>query len=206
MAIDPNDPKMDGYIPLQDYIDQDQDQSSRRIRDMPYGKHKEDLEISVASLAFANTGLNQESGSQAIVLTNAGYGEVNILFHQLSGDFLLKSSLPEKLLPGETATIQVAFKPISLGPQTGGLYLDTGNASGDEFVELIGTGIVAVAETKLSYTAVEIAAIGNAVNTVGKVEGLTVWDKTNHRTMTASGPAANAAWWNAMGTVSVVPA
>jgi hypothetical protein len=146
MTIDPNDPRLEGYVPLQEFIDQDQDQTSRRIRDMPFGKHKESLQISTGSLAFADTGKDYESPSQAIVLTNDGYGDLNIYGHELLGEFILKSDMPTKLLPGEVATIQIAFKPTELGALTGSLYLDTGNAAGDEFVELSGTGIMSAPE------------------------------------------------------------
>jgi hypothetical protein len=146
MTIDPNDPRLEGYVPLQEFIDQDQDQTSRRIRDMPFGKHKESLQISTGSLAFADTGKDYESPSLALVLTNDGYGDLNIYGHELLGDFVLKSSVPAKILAGETATILVAFAPSEVGALTGSLYLDTGNASGDEFVELSGAGIISVPE------------------------------------------------------------
>ncbi|TJX42726.1 MAG: hypothetical protein E5W21_24005, partial [Mesorhizobium sp.] len=70
MTVDPTDPKMAGYIPLQDFIDQDEDQSSRRIRDMPYGKRKEEMQISVSTLTFNDTVTNGESSGLVAVLTN----------------------------------------------------------------------------------------------------------------------------------------
>jgi len=57
-----------------------------------------------------------------------------------------------------------------------------------------------------SYTAANIAAIGNAVNTAYKVAGKMVWDTTNNRIMVSSGSAANSAWYVADGSASVVPA
>jgi hypothetical protein len=170
MPIDPNDPRLEGYTPLQDFIDQDQDQTSRRIRDMPFGKHKEELQISVGSLAFGNARLNVESSSQVVVLTNSGYGDLNIYGHTVKGPFLLKSAVPEKILPGETATIQVVFKPTILGAAAGNIFFDTGNASGDEYVGLTGTGIVASADLPLPT--------GAGVPPVGALPG-SIWVDTS---------------------------
>lgn len=145
MPVDLEDPIMEGYIPLQDFIDQDGDQSSR-IRDLPFGKKKEDIELSPDTLTFPNTGAEYESPSQAIVITNVGWDTVNIYSHTLDGDFILKSAVPESLMAGESATINVAFKPLTPGSKTGSLYFDTGNAAGDEQVDLSGVGILSSPE------------------------------------------------------------
>ncbi|RWB40459.1 MAG: hypothetical protein EOQ44_25305 [Mesorhizobium sp.] len=198
MTIDLNDPKMAGYIPLEEIVEDDGGVAG--------GKVAEEVQLSVATLAFPDTGETYESPSQAIVITNTGYDQVTIYGVHVEGEFELKSSVPGSLLPGESASVNVSFKPISVGTKTGSVYFDTGNAAGDEYVTLSGTGIIAVADTKPNYTAAQIADKTHAVNTVGKVIGLTVFDTTNNRLMTASGSTDVAAWWNAIGTVSVVPA
>jgi hypothetical protein len=55
-------------------------------------------------------------------------------------------------------------------------------------------------------TAVEIAAIANAVNTVGKAAGTIVFDTTNSRLMVATGANANSTWVRADGSNAVTPA
>lgn len=55
-------------------------------------------------------------------------------------------------------------------------------------------------------TAVEIGAIGNAVNTVGKAAGTIVFDTTNSRLMIATGANANSTWVRADGSNAVTPA
>lgn len=55
-------------------------------------------------------------------------------------------------------------------------------------------------------TAVEIGAIGNAVNTTGKAAGTIVFDVTNSRLMIATGANANSTWVRADGTNAVTPA
>jgi hypothetical protein len=56
-----------------------------------------------------------------------------------------------------------------------------------------------------SFTAANIAAVANAVNTTGKVAGLMVYDTTNNRIMIASGSAAASAWYVADASASVTP-
>lgn len=55
-------------------------------------------------------------------------------------------------------------------------------------------------------TAVEIGAIGNAVNTSGKAAGTIVFDTTNSRLMIATGANANSTWVRADGSNAVTPA
>jgi hypothetical protein len=55
------------------------------------------------------------------------------------------------------------------------------------------------------YTAANIAAIGNAVNTANKVEGKAVWDSTNRRIMVADGSTPASLWWVSDGSASVTP-
>lgn len=54
-------------------------------------------------------------------------------------------------------------------------------------------------------TAANIAAVGNAINTVGKYIGKAVYDTTNNRLMIASGTAAASPWYRADGGTSVTP-
>jgi hypothetical protein len=54
-------------------------------------------------------------------------------------------------------------------------------------------------------TAVQIAAIGNAVNTSGKAAGTIVFDTTNSKLKIATGANANSTWVDANGTNAVTP-
>lgn len=55
-------------------------------------------------------------------------------------------------------------------------------------------------------TALEIAAIGNAVNTAGKAAGTIVFDTTNSKLKIATGSNANSTWVDASGANAVTPA
>ena len=56
-----------------------------------------------------------------------------------------------------------------------------------------------------SVAATDIAAAGNAINTINKAQGKVVYDLTNHRIMIANGSAAVDPWYVADGSASVVP-
>ena len=135
------DPKMEGYVPLQTVRDEDQDYSSRRIRDMPHGKRRSDIQFSVTSLTFEDTEKDDVSASQTVVITNTGYDRVDIIRTTLTTDYVLRSPVPEYVLPGETVTVSVAFRPVGLGIRRGSLYIDTGDAAGDEQIALNGVGV-----------------------------------------------------------------
>jgi len=55
-------------------------------------------------------------------------------------------------------------------------------------------------------TSVQIAAIANAVNTVGKAAGTIVFDTTLSTLKIATGANANSTWVNADGTTAITPA
>ena len=57
-----------------------------------------------------------------------------------------------------------------------------------------------------SYTAANIAAVGHAVNTAGKVAGKIVWDSTNNRYMRSTGALAASTWKTLEGVTTVTPA
>ena len=57
-----------------------------------------------------------------------------------------------------------------------------------------------------SVSAADIASASATVNTVGKYQGLFIWDTTNHRLMRAENSAAIDKWYVVDGSTSVTPA
>lgn len=137
---DENDPRLAGYKPLTQFKERDRDRSSRRIRDMPWGKREEAGIIGPAEMNFGTVGINGMSASQTAVVMNTGYGDLPIKGISAVGDFLIQSNCPSSLAPGEACEIVINFNPKREGIITGGVYLDTGDAAGTEFVKLRGTG------------------------------------------------------------------
>jgi hypothetical protein len=80
--------------------------------------------------------------------------------------------------------------------------------SADGFIGNMTGGITATASyvQLRTATAAQIAAIANAVNTVGKVAGTIVFDTTNSKLKIATGANANSTWVDADGTNAVTPA
>ena len=104
------------------------------------------------------------------------------------------------------ATIQAAFDAL----QT---LLDTVVTFGGATVPNVMSGDIDMnSNTLLNFTlqlnvktAAQIADINNAVNTSNKAEGRAVYDSTNNRLMIASGSAAGASWFDAVGANEVAP-
>lgn len=81
-------------------------------------------------------------------------------------------------------------------------------ASGANAVLTDGSGSgnrLLLAGVMYAETAANIASLTSTVNTVGKQQGFTVYDTTNHRIMVADGSAAASLWWAADGSTSVTP-
>lgn len=135
-----NDPKLDGYIPIEYYQQTDNDHSSRRHRDMPYGRRKRHGHLEPEEMDLGVVSVGECSPEQVAVLFNKGYDRLFIKEIVAVGDFEYEATCGEKLKPGEICTIKVRFSPQRSGLHTGGLYVDIGNAVGPRFIKLIGIG------------------------------------------------------------------
>jgi hypothetical protein len=80
-----------------------------------------------------------------------------------------------------------------------------GNITGTITGGVIGS-VTATTLVLPTSTAAAIGAIGNAINTTGKVIGKTVVDLATGLQYTATGTAANSPWKASDGTTSVTPA
>lgn len=141
MPIDMNDPKMEGYLTIESFRDEDYDSSSRRIRDGSSERFKHRLSLHPATLVFPSTTVGQISAAQTLILVNTGYGTLDITGISVVGRFTLASAAVTRIRPGEVKEIQITFSPLHTGAVTGGVYINSGNAAGQEFIPLSGTGI-----------------------------------------------------------------
>lgn len=137
---DNDDPRLEGYQPLPYFRETDHDRSSRRIRDMPFGRRKEKGQLSPAEMSFGTIEIDGLSAAQTATLTNMGYDSLPITKIVAVGDFTITSDCPPHLAPGESCSVVINFNPKREGIITGGLYVDTGDAAGTEFIKLRGTG------------------------------------------------------------------
>ena len=139
-VYDENDPKLVGYTSIEDYREKDMDRSSRRIRDMPYGRRKEDGALGPSEMNFGTVDIYDVSPAQTAVLHNKGYDDLPINGMSVVGDFLVTTDCGSSLKPGEMCNIAVQFNPKRGGILTGGIYVNTGDAAGTEFIKLRGSG------------------------------------------------------------------
>ena len=137
---DNDDPRLEGYRPLDYYKETDHDRSSRRIRDMPFGRRREKGQLAPDDMSFGTVAIDGLSAAQTATLTNLGYDDLPIKKITAVGDFVITSDCPSSLAPGESCSVVINFNPKREGIITGGLYVDTGDAAGTEFAKLRGTG------------------------------------------------------------------
>jgi hypothetical protein len=141
MATEPVDP-MDGYIPLEHFQETDDDASTVRIRDMPYGKRREELTIYPTVLSFPQLSVNAVSPAYPVMITNTGYDVLVISEFKIVGDFAFAIAPPQSvsLVAGQHMSLYINYTPKREGLVTGGVYLNSGSAAGEEFIHLTGSG------------------------------------------------------------------
>lgn len=115
--------------------------SSRVIHSQRRRQPAYDGSVNPAVLFFGSIGVGSESSTQTAVVTNVGYRPLPILSVTGVGDFAVNTDCPAVLAPGETCSVSAKFVPRTGGAASGGIYVNTGDAAGTEFVSLMGVGI-----------------------------------------------------------------
>lgn len=113
---------------------------SSRIYGDPGCQKPFDVSVDPPALYFGTVAIGELSPMQRLVVTNTGFRTVPIKSVMGVGDFVVSSEHPQSLEPGETFLIGVQFYPVRSGAASGGVYVDTGDAAGREFVMLMGAG------------------------------------------------------------------
>lgn len=96
--------------------------------------------VSPSVMTYGAQSLNSQSALQTAVVTNVGAFGLPIESITSVGDWIVSNNCPAVLQPGETCQISAVFNPKRAGLHTGGIYVNTGDAAGTEFVELMGVG------------------------------------------------------------------
>lgn len=78
-------------------------------------------------------------------------------------------------------------------------------AADDDFMAAFAVAASALSMER-EYAAADIADIGHAANTTGKLRGLIIWDTTNDRALRASGSLPADPWHVVDGSASITPA
>lgn len=120
-----------------------------------------------SAMTFGMQTVNSQSAMQTGVVTNIGAFPLPIRSIVGVGDWIVTNNCPAVLQPGQSCEIAVVFNPSRAGLLTGGVYVDTGDAGGTEFIQLMGTGAGVVVPPgpvtpTLSISDGTISALGSA--------------------------------------------
>lgn len=131
---------MPAYQPLDQFTNLNDEQSSESVHNYPADKAEYMLSLFPTTLEFANTRVGQYSSPIPMVLINSGYSAIVIAGVTVVGSFELVGEWPQTLEPDQAVSISIRFAPKFKGTNTGGVYIETGNAAGSEFISLSGYG------------------------------------------------------------------
>lgn len=113
---------------------------SSRVIGNHVGKPRYKGSVLPSAMVFGMQTVNSQSATQTGVVTNVGTFALPIRAITGVGDWIVTNNCPAVLQPGESCQISVVFRPSRSGLITGGVYVDTGDAGGTEFIQLMGTG------------------------------------------------------------------
>jgi hypothetical protein len=115
--------------------------SSRVIRNRA-GSPPYEVTVTPPQIEFGNTVRYSSSVVLQATVTNTGKYPVEIKNITAAGDFAVSHTAPTFLLPSKHFLINITFQPMRIGTQVGGVYVDTGDSAGTEYIKLIGRGII----------------------------------------------------------------
>lgn len=113
------------------------------------------LTVSTTSLSFGSVAINTAT-TQTVTLTSTGTSSVIINAATITGAgyATLGGSFPLTLNPGQIATLQIQFKPTTVGAVAGQLTISSNSSSGSSVVvALSGTGTSTAHSVDLSWNA-----------------------------------------------------
>lgn len=160
------------YLGLKYYEFADQ-YSSRIINPRKWPKGELGM-IYPNEFTFGTVSVGNASNQQTAILKNEGLQPLPIKSITVVGDYLVETDAPIEgyLDVGKTTQIKITFVPKRSGLLTGGVYIDTGDAAGQEFISMMGygtggssTGITAT-PTSLSFGSVAINQASTAKTVV----------------------------------------
>ena len=96
-------------------------------------------QVAPLALSLGSVNVGAMSSPQAVTVTNAGGGTLNVIAAVVSGDFEIENGCTAGLGAGASCSVQVRFSPTAAGPATGSLSIET-DAGGTSVVTLSGTG------------------------------------------------------------------
>ena len=128
------------YRPIEDFPIY-RDWSSRVIHDQWQRNPPYRGSVSPTLMTFGSIDVGKQSATQHGTITNTGSRPLRVLSITSVGEFLVTHNCPPVLERGGVVDIAVVFSPQRGGQAQGGIYVNTGDARGTEFIELLGFGV-----------------------------------------------------------------
>lgn len=129
-----------------------------------------------SNLTFATQLIGTTSAAQPVVVTNTGTMPL-FLGVSVTGDFRQSNNCPSRVAAGASCTVNVSFKPTSVGTRTGGLLLADNASASPQKASLTGTGqgfpIVSLSPTSLTFGVQVLGTTSGSKNVVLKNTGTT---------------------------------
>lgn len=119
---------MSDYIPLSFFTENDNDSSSRQLRDIDRGTRElNELSFKSDNITFCPTIINTNSLIKEFEITNTGIQDLAVSLGELNEPFELLTKEPFKLAAGMSVSIKLRFNPTTAGEFTNQLNIDIGN-------------------------------------------------------------------------------
>lgn len=99
------------------------------------------ISVTPPQMEFGNILRYASSVVQQATVTNVGHLPVKIGNITAAGDYVVSTQAPTFLLPGKQFLLSITFQPKRVGLQVGGVYVNSGDAAGTEFIKLLGRGL-----------------------------------------------------------------
>lgn len=100
------------------------------------------ISVFPAIVSFNTLYINSASPAKRVLVKNTGELDVKISGVRVAGDYTVSHNAPVTLRPDESFLVSIVFSPTAYGPRQGGVYIDTGDAAGNEYISLMGYGYI----------------------------------------------------------------
>lgn len=141
------------YVGIEGFDETQFRHSSRHITDYAHQTTLFDVTALPNELLFEETPVSSYSECKQVILKNTGIKNFKIDEIIITGDFEIEQIGNEDLLlkKGEYLVFSVKFIPKTVGETIGGIYFQTKDTTGTDFIKLKGTGINDSLELTFNY-------------------------------------------------------
>lgn len=100
------------------------------------------ISVSEKSINFGNVAVSEKSGSKTVAIKNLGTSTLKIKNIRSSADFSVTAKTPVDVPPGQQATFEAYFAPITLGEKSGTVTISSNDLSNPIYtISLAGAGV-----------------------------------------------------------------